>query len=90
MISLYKDPKGEAVFDKYEPPSFIKTQQQTNCNFGTQLQLHREQRQLEQHTSASTTSGTIDSLKKRIQELECMLVLNQQQPERNEVANHSM
>ena len=71
MIALYKDPKGESVFDKYEPPSF-KTQQQLNG------QQHQQQ-QLQLHHTDSTT-GTIDSLKKRIQELESMLAQNQQQP----------
>ena len=64
MIALYKDPKGESVFDKYEPPSF-KTQQQGNA----QQQPHLL------HTELSAT-GTIDSLKKRIQELETMLAQN--------------
>ena len=68
MIALYKDPKGESVFDKYEPPSF-KTQQQVTG----------QQQQLQLHTESVT--GTIDSLKKRIQELENMLTLNQRQTE---------
>ena len=63
MIALYKDPKGEAVFDNYEPPSF-KTQQ-----------AHAPQQP--QHTESAT--GIIDSLKKRIQDLENMLALNQHQ-----------
>ena len=65
MIALYKDPQGEAVFNNYEPPSF-KTQQ-----------AHAPQQQ--QHTESAT--GIIDSLKKRIQELENILALNQHQPE---------
>ena len=68
MIALYKDPEGESVFDKYEPPSF-KTQQQAHTQ-------HHQQ----QHTTEST-AGIIDSLKKRIHELEDMLELNQHQPE---------
>lgn len=75
MIALYKDPKGESVFDKYEPPSF-KTQQQVNGQ--QQLQLHTE-----------SATGTIDSLKKRIQELENMLTLNQRQPQELEVSVHT-
>ena len=53
MIALYKDPKGENVFESYSTPSFNSQQQ---C---TQLQL-------QQHTDAAT----VDTLKKRIQELE--------------------
>ena len=34
MIALYKDPKGEKVFNKYETPSF-KSQQQTESTTGT-------------------------------------------------------
>ena len=59
MVALYKDPKGEKVFDKYETPSF-KSQQQNKQD---------------------TTTGTIDSLKKRIQELESLLAANQIQVE---------
>lgn len=62
MVALYKDPKGEKVFDKYETPSF-KSQQQNK----------------QQNTD--TTTGTIDSLKKRIQELESLLAANQIQVE---------
>ena len=62
MVALYKDPKGEKVFDKYETPSF-KSQQQNK----------------QQNTD--TTTGTIDSLKKRIQELESLLAANQTQVE---------
>ena len=40
MIALYKDPKGEKVFNKYETPSFNKSQQavsqqQTESTTGT-------------------------------------------------------
>ena len=71
MIALYMDPKGESIFDKYEPPSF-KTQPALNGQAQTQ----------QQHTCTDqSTTGTIDSLKKRIQELENMLTLNQQQAE---------
>lgn len=37
MIGLYKDPKGERVFNKYENPSFKsqQTQQQTESTTGT-------------------------------------------------------
>ena len=73
MIALYKDPKGESIFDKYEPPS-LKTQ--------PAVLNGQPQTQQQQHTDQSTTcTGTIDSLKKRIQELENMLSLNQQQAE---------
>lgn len=74
MIALYKDPKGESVFDKYEFPSF-KAQQQQQQQQGNAMQ---QQPNLQTELSAT---GTIDSLKKRIQELETMLVLNQQHTE---------
>ena len=64
MVALYKDPKGEKVFDKYETPSF-KSQQQTA----------RKQEPTE------STTGTIDSLRKRVQELETLLAANQTQLE---------
>ena len=67
MIALYKDPKGETVFDKYDPPS-LKTQQQISNG-------------QQQPPRTESATGTIDSLKKRILELENMLTLNQQQPE---------
>ena len=62
MVALYKDPKGEKVFDKYETPSF-KSQQQT----------------ARKQEPAESTTGTIDSLRKRIQELETLLAVNQSQ-----------
>ena len=64
MVSLYKDPKGVKVFDKYETPSFKSQQQNTR----------------KQEPTESTT-GTIDSLRKRIQELESLLAANQTQVE---------
>ena len=65
MIALYKDPKGETIFDKYETPSF-KSQQQQQHTY-TQRQQH-------QHTCTNHSSTeSMDSLKKRIQELENML-----------------
>ena len=65
MIALYKDPKGEKVFDKYETPSLKSHQQHT-------------QRQ-QQHTCTDSSTETIDSLKKRIQELENIMLANQMQ-----------
>ena len=59
MIALYKDPKGEKVFDKYETPSF-------------KSQLQHTQKQ--QPTDSATE--TVDSLKKRIEELENMVIEN--------------
>ena len=70
MIALYKDPMGEKVFDKYETPSFKSHQQHT-------------QRQ-QQRTCTDSSTGTIDSLKKRIQELEIMLA-NQDQHQPTQV-----
>ena len=55
MIALYKDPKGENVFESYNTPGLSFNSQQ-QC---TQLQL-------QQHTDAAM----VDTLKKRIQELE--------------------
>ena len=63
MIALYNDPKGERVFDKYETPSF-KSQQQ-----------HAQLKQ----TETDSTTMTIDSLKKRIQELENIIAVNNHQ-----------
>ena len=34
MVSLYKDPKGEKIFDKYETPSF-KSQPKSESNILT-------------------------------------------------------
>ena len=65
MIALYKDPKGEKVFDKYETPSLK-----------SHLQLTHQQ---QQHTDSATE--TIDSLKQRIRELENMVTKNQQNTE---------
>ena len=64
MVALYKDPKGETIFDKYETPSF-------------KSQLQQQQQQ--HHTDSAT--GTIDSLKKRIQELENFVAANHHQLE---------
>ena len=64
MIALYKDPKGERVFDEYKTPSF-KLQQQ-------------HMQKLEQ-TETDSTTMTIDSLKKRIQELESIIAVNNHQ-----------
>ena len=63
MIALYKDPKGETIFDKYETPSFKSQQQQHTYT----------QRQQQQRTCTDSSSESMDSLKKRIQELENML-----------------
>ena len=60
MVALYKDPKGEKIFDKYETPSFKSQQQQI-------------QKQQQLHTCTDSSTETTDSLKKRIQELENML-----------------
>lgn len=70
MIALYKDPMGEKVFDKYETPSFKSHQQ------------HAQRQQ--QHTCTDSSTETIDSLKKRIQELENMLA-NQDQHQPTQV-----
>ena len=60
MVALYKDPKGEIIF---ETPSF-------------KSQLQQQQ---QHHTDSAT--GTIDSLKKRIQELENIVAANHHQLE---------
>ena len=62
MVALYKDPNGEKIFDKYETPSF-KTQQQQQ----QPVQLERWQ------CTDSSTETQVDSLKKKIRELEGML-----------------
>ena len=67
MIALYKDPKGERVFDKYETPSF-KSHQQT-------------QKKKQTETDSTTTTMTIDSLKKKIHELENIIAVNRHQRE---------
>ena len=56
MVALYKDPKGENVFDKYGTPSF-KSQQQ-------------KQQQADSTIGTGTIRTTDPQLQKRIQELE--------------------
>ena len=62
MIALYKDPQGKQVFDKYKTPTFRSQQQNVQ--------------KLEQ-TEIDSTTMTIDSLKKRIHELENIIAVNQ-------------
>lgn len=54
MIAVYKDPKGERVFRTCEGPSLKSQLQLTQCPM----------------QNTDSTNDTIDSLKKRIQDLE--------------------
>ena len=61
MVALYKDPKGEKVFDKYGTPSFMSQQQ----------------KQQQADSAISTIGTTDSRLKKRIQELENTIAAKQ-------------
>ena len=70
MISLYKDPNGEKVFDNYKIPSFKSQYQNTKIE---------EQRNL----SSVSDQQHIESLQKKIQELENIIATEGQRRKDN-------
>ena len=63
MVALYKDPKGEKVFNKYGTPSFMSQQQ--------------KQQQADSAISTIGTTDHDSQLIKRIQELENIIAAKQ-------------
>ena len=65
MIGLYKDPEGSTVFSKQQPSYSHQPNSKSNISMAVQKTL--------QLTDHSTTGETVESLKKRICELESRL-----------------
>ena len=67
MIALYKDPEGTSMFTKQQPPSSSHSQPHNRSSYSMSVQ-----KQL-RSTNDNSTTNEVESLKKRIYELESRL-----------------